>query len=378
MTSIIETDVIVVGAGIAGASIAYFLGPYARVVILERESLPGFHATGRSAALFMETYGSAQVRSLTRASRDFLQHPPHGFTEHALLSPRGALTIGSLPGIERMRALHEELRSCTGNLQWLQGSALQGLVPVLRPEAAAYGIFEPGACDIDANELHQGFLRGHRAGGGQLHCDVRIRSIEHAQGVWNVDCGMTKVHAPLLVNAAGAWVDEVAAMAGVSPIGIQPRRRTAFLFAPPEGVDPVRWPFVCDVDETFYFKPDAGLILGSPANADPVAAHDVQPEDLDVAYGVHHIEQATTMRIERPLRAWAGLRSFVADGDLVGGFASDHPAFFWLAAQGGYGIQTAAAMGEACAHLAMRIPLPPHLADEGICAALLSPRRLLA
>jgi D-arginine dehydrogenase len=186
------------------------------------------------------------------------------------------------------------------------------------------------------------------------------------------------VRAPLLANAAGAWVDDVAAMAGVRPIGLQPKRRTAFLFKPPEGVACGHWPFVSDINETFYFKPDAGLLLGSPANAEPVQAHDVQPEDLDVAWGLHYIEQATTLQIPRPLRAWAGLRSFVPDGGLVGGFAIDHPAFFWVAAQGGYGIQTAAAMGRGCAQLIMRRPLPAALEDHGVNTADLSPRRLYA
>lgn len=376
--TIVDAEVIVIGAGIAGASLAYFLGPLARVVLLEREIQPGFHSTGRSAALFMETYGSPQVRSLTRASRSFLQRPPAGFCAHPLLAPRGALTIGTADNFERMRARHDALRSCTENLQWLQGRALHDLVPVLQPQAAAFGIHEPGACDIDANELHQGFLRGHRAQGGQLWCDAQIAAIEYTRGQWHVDCGTRVVRAPLLANAAGAWVDEVAAMAGVQPIGIHPKRRTAFLFEPPEGVACGHWPFVSDIDETFYFKPDAGLLLGSPANADLVAAHDVQPEDLDIAYGVHHIEQATTLQIQRPLRSWAGLRSFVGDGDLVGGFATDHPAFFWVAAQGGYGIQTAAAMGHSCAQLILRRAIPAQLEDHGVDALQLSPGRLRA
>ena len=182
--------------------------------------------------------------------------------------------------------------------------------------------------------------------------------------------------APLLLDAAGAWADRVAAMAGVAPLGLTPKRRSAFVFEPPAGVDVHRWPFVCDIAETFYFKPDAGLLLGSPANADPVEPHDVQPEEYDIALGIHHIEQATTMEIRRPVRTWAGLRSFVADGDLVGGLAPDAPGFFWVAAQGGYGIQTSAAMGEACAHLALRRPLPGPLVDAGITAAMLSPTRL--
>jgi D-arginine dehydrogenase len=373
---VVDADVIVVGAGIAGASLACFLGPHAHVVMLESETQPGFHSTGRSAAIFMETYGSPQVRSLTRASRAFLEQPPAGFCAHPLLTPRGALSIGGPGDRERMALRHAALDACTDDLQWLKGPALRDVVPVLQPHAAAFGILERGACDIDVNELHQGFLRGHRRHRGELWCDTRVAAIEYSQGAWQVDCGNRVVRAPLLANAAGAWVDEVAAMAGVQPIGIQPKRRTAFLFKPPEAIASARWPFVSDLGETFYFKPDAGLLLGSAANADPVRAQDVQPEDLDVAYGVDAIEQATSLRITRPVRVWAGLRSFVADGDLVGGFAVDHPAFFWVAAQGGYGIQTAPAMGQACAQLILQRPLPAAIEDQGIDPLQLSPSRL--
>ena len=184
------------------------------------------------------------------------------------------------------------------------------------------------------------------------------------------------LRAPLVIDAAGAWADEVAALAGVAPLGIEPRRRSAFLFQPPEGVATAHWPFVTSVAEDFYFKPDAGLLLGSPANADPVRPHDVQAEELDIAIAIDRIERATTMRIQRPMRPWAGLRSFVADGGLVGGFDPSARGFFWVAALGGYGIQTCAAMGEACAHLALGRALPAHLTDAGLSTAMLGVERL--
>jgi D-arginine dehydrogenase len=372
--SLIETDVIVIGAGMAGASVAYFLAPHARVLMLEREAYPGMHSTGRSAALFSETYGSAQVRALTRAARPFLAQPPAGFAQHPILAPRGAMIVGSAAQADRLRAMYEAMAPCTSNLGLLDAAQLRAAVPVLRPEAAQLGLHEPGAADIDVNELHQGFLRGMRACGGQLRLNVAIRAISRSAGGWEVDDGDQRFRAPLLLNAAGAWVDELARLAGVAPLGIQPKRRSAFVFAPPAGLEVAHWPFVCDVEETFYFKPDAGLLLGSAANADPVPPHDVQPEEYDIALGIDRIEQATSMTIPRPLRSWAGLRSFVSDGDLVGGFAPDAPGFFWVAAQGGYGIQTSAAMGEACANLALGRALPAPLADAGITAALLAPR----
>ena len=372
----LDFDVIVIGAGMAGASVAYFLAPHARVLVLEREAYAGMHSTGRSAALFSETYGSPQVRALTRAARPFLARPPEGFAAAPILTPRGSTVIGTAADADRVRAEYEAIRPFTPDLQLHDAARLRQDVPVLRPEAAVIGMHEPGAADIDVNELHQGFLRGLRARGGQPRLDVAIDAIERSTGSWNVHAGEDSFRAPLLLDAAGAWADQVAALAGVAPLGLQPKRRSTFVFEPPAGMDVHRWPFICDIAETFYFKPDAGLLLGSPANADPVAPHDVQPEEYDIALGIHHIEQATTMEIRRPTRTWAGLRSFVADGDLVGGFAPDAPGFFWVAAQGGYGIQTSAAMGETCANLALGRPLPDHLADAGLSAAMLDPARL--
>jgi len=373
-------DAVIVGAGIAGASVAYFLAERAKVLVLEREAQPGLHSTGRSAALFSETYGGAQIRALTRASRPFLERPPHGFVEHALLAPRGALVVGAAAQVDDVRRDFEAMRVETPSLQLLDAHALRESVPVLEPAFAHLGLLEPGAADIDVNALHQGFLRGLRQRGSSIECGAHIRSIERSQGEWLIEVAMRggqphALRAPLVINAAGAWADEFAALAGVAPLGLEPRRRTAFLFAPPAGIDVARWPFVTSMSEDFYFKPDAGLLLGSPANADPVPPHDVQPEEMDIALAIDRIEAATTMRIDRPLRSWAGLRSFVADGGVVGGFDPVARGFFWNAALGGFGIQTCAAMGEACAHLALGRALPSHLADAGLSAALLGVER---
>jgi len=368
-----QLDVIVIGAGIAGASVAWFLAPEARVAVLEREPFAGFHTTGRSAAHFSESYGSPQVRALSRATRPFLERPPAGFAGHPILQPRGAMIIGSAAQAARVLAEYEAVRTFTPSLTLLNAEAIAARVPVLRREAAAIAFLEPDSADIDVNELHQGFLRGAKAAGVALHVDTPVQSIRRDGDDWVVN---GQWRAPVVVNAAGAWADTIASMAGVAPIGLEPRRRSAFLFEAPRGLDASAFPFVVDIDETFYFKPDAGLMLGSAANADPTHPHDVQPEEYDIALGIHRIEEATTMTIRRPTRTWAGLRSFVADGDLVGGFAPDAPGFFWLAAQGGYGIQTSAAMAEACAALVLGKPIPSHLADEGITAAMLSPARL--
>jgi D-arginine dehydrogenase len=371
-----RTDVVVIGAGIAGASAGYFLSRRARVVVLERETQPGYHTTGRSAALFAESYGTPQVRALTRASRAFLEHPPGGFGEHPILGDRGALFVGDASQHPRLDALYDIVRGFTDRARRMDAAEARAMVPVLEPDFAARAVLDPLSADMDVHALHQGFLRGIRAHGGLVRCDAEVVAVERIGGAWRVHAGGQAIEAPLIVDAAGAWCDVVARLAGVAPIGLVPKRRTAFTFAPPDGVDASRWPAVIGADESFYFKPDAGLLLGSPANAVPVEPHDVRPEDEDVATGIWRIEQATSLRIRRPASTWAGLRSFVADGDLAAGFDADAPGFFWCAAQGGYGIQTSPAMGEACAALALGQPLPAHLVSFGVTAAMLSPARL--
>src|SRR6185295_7914602 len=248
------------------------------------------------------------------------------------------------------------------------------LVPVLRREQVIGAVHEPDASDMDVHAIHQGFLRGVRRAGGMLVADAPVSSLRREGDVWQVRAGTHALEAPLVVNAAGAWADVVGGLAGARPIGLVPKRRSAFIFAPPEGVASAAWPLTAGVEEDWYFKPDAGMLLGSPANADPVEPHDVHPEELDIALAIDRIERATTL-VVRPRRTWAGLRSFVADGDLVGGFAGDAPGFFWLAAQGGYGIQTSAAMAEACAAIVRGEPLPARIAAFGLSVDALAPTR---
>lgn len=371
-------DFIVVGAGIAAASVGYWLAPHGRVLLLERESQPGYHSTGRSAALFMESYGTPQVRALTMASRAFLQQPPEGFAEHPLLSPRGALMVG-LPGEEAALEEHwEVLRAISPLGKRLNAAETCALLPALRPEKVAGGVYEPDALDMDVHAIHQGYLRGLRRAGGQVVCDAEVTALERRGAEWEVTAGGKLYRAPFVINAAGAWADRLGQLAGAQALGLQPKRRSAFIFAPPEGVDTTHWPMTYGTGENWYFKPDAGMLLGSPANADPVEPHDVQPEEMDIALAIHHIEEMTTLAIRRPTRTWAGLRSFVPDGDLVGGFDTQAPGFFWVAAQGGYGIQTSPAMGEACAALVRGLPLPERIAGFGLTTAMLGPQRLAA
>ena len=369
-------DFIILGAGIAGASTGHFLAPHGRCAMLERESQPGYHSTGRSAAQFIASYGPPQVRALSRASEPFFQHPPDGFASAPLLTPRGLLTVAGEAELPHLQEAWDVLKAISPRGRWLGADEALAMVPALRPGKVSAAILEPDSFDMDVHAIHQGYLRGFRRAGGELVTDAEVVFIDRAGDLWRVRTAAgAEYTAPVLINAAGAWCDAIAGLAGVAPIGLVPKRRTAFTFAPPAGVDTAHWPLLLAADESFYMKPDAGALLASPVNADPTVPQDVQPEELDIALGLHAIETWTTLR-PRPTHTWAGLRSFVADGELVGGFDASAPGFFWCAAQGGYGIQTSAAMGEACAALARGWPLPAHISACGLTAAMLSPGRL--
>ena len=372
-----KLDYIVIGAGIAGASVAWELAGGARVLLLERESQPGYHTTGRSAALYMATYGTPNICALTRASRAFYDAPPPEFGDAPILSPRGVVHVAGPGQIDLLTQAQDTARAAGSPVQWLEHADLLALLPCLKPEAVAAGLSEPDAADIDVHALHQGYLRGLRQRGGQLLTQAEVTALQRQGDAWAVTLADGRVlQASSIVNAAGAWADVVAGLAGVPPIGLEPRRRTAFTFAVPEGMDASHWPAVIAVDESFYFKPDAGQLLGSPANADPTHPHDVVPEELDVATGIYQIETMTQFQIRRPSHTWAGLRSFVPDGDLVIGWDNHVPSFFWLAAQGGYGIQSAAGAAWLARQLICREPLADALVREGVQVQGLSPARL--
>ena len=373
-----ETDFLIIGAGIAGASVAYWLAQSGKkVVLLEREQLPGYHSTGRSAALYMESYGSAQVRALSTASRPFFDNPPAGFADYPLLTPRGAMMVSDAEHMPVLEEYWKVLQSLDPANRRLTADEACALVPALNKDSIAAAVIEPSAADMDVDGIHQGFLRGMRRAGGQLVCDAEVTKIEReVSGHWKVTAGAQVFRANVVINSAGAWGDVIGELAGLKPLGLEPRRRSAMVFAAPEEHDSEKWPMVHSADEGWYIKPDAGMVLASPANADPTHPHDVQPEELDIALAIHRLEECTRFRIRRPERTWAGLRTFSPDGDLVGGFDPDAPGFFWLVAQGGYGIQTSAAMGEACAALAQGLQIPKHIADCRLTSAMLSPQRL--
>jgi D-arginine dehydrogenase len=374
-----QADYLIIGGGIAGASAGYWLSHHARVIVLERESMPGYHSTGRSAALYIAAYGTPQVRALTLGSRAFFDQPPAGFAEHPLLTPRGELLVDLIGDPGELQRQYLSAKALVPETRLLDVEESMAMMPILRREKVHGGIYDPTVCDIDTDALYQGYLRGIRRNGGEIHTDSEVQKLTRdGQGLWQLRTAQQHFSAPVIINAAGAWADHIGELAGAQKIGLQPKRRSAFVFSPPAELNIHAWPELAALDGSFYMKPDAGMFLGSPANADPVEPHDVQPEELDIATGIYHIEEATTLSIRRPARTWAGLRSFVSDGDLVCGFDPQVEGLFWIAAQGGYGIQTSPAMGQASAALVRGKPLPDALAAFGLTEAMLSPHRLHA
>ncbi len=370
-------DFLVVGAGMAGASAAYWLAERGRVVVLEQEDAAGYHSTGRSAAMYMETYGGPLTRGLTTVGRAFLADPPSGFADSPLLSPQQVLYIGRADQLEALDRLYDENSPRVPSLARLDAAEALGQPVPLREDYVAGGVLEPESLEIDVATLHQGYLRGLRARGGRLLTEARVSALARNADLWHAETPVGAFAAPVVINAAGAWCDAVAALAGVAPIGLEPKRRTAFIFDGPAdgGVD--QWPMVHDIDDAFYLKPDAGRLLASPADETPSDPCDAYPEELDIAVGADRIMQAMTLEIRHIRNKWAGLRSFVRDRQPIAGFDVAAEGFFWLAGQGGAGIMTAPALGAITAAVAAGDPVPEDAAARGVTAAQLGPGRLL-
>jgi len=370
-----KCDFLVIGAGIAGASAAYELSVHGSVIVLEREDQPGYHSTGRSAAVFTEAYGNASIRGLTVSSRAFFEAPPGGFCDTPILSPRGVVFIGREDQQASLEAIYEETRGLVPDARRIDAAEVLHRVPFLRPDYVGAGVLEPDAMDIDVNALHQGYLRGLRSRGGKIVTDADVTGLTRTTEGWSIETRAGTFAAPVVINAAGAWCDVIGQMAGCRPLGLVPKRRTAFIFDAPDGVQVDDCALVVDADEKFYFKPDSGRLLGSPADETPVEPCDVQPEELDIAVAADRIMKATSVDIRHIRNKWAGLRSFVADKTLVAGFDPVQDGFFWLAGQGGYGIQTSPAMATLSAALITGQRFPEYIADRGVSAAKLDPAR---
>jgi D-arginine dehydrogenase len=367
-------DFLVVGGGIAGASAGFFLAEFGSVTVLEMEAVPGFHSTGRSAALFTEYYGNGVVRALTRASRGFYLAPPPGFTG-PLLSPRGVLALCPHGAEARFAEVLATGRTAPVPVREIGADEALRYCPALAPRWFSRAMLKPAAMDIDVDALHQGFIRGIRARGGRVVRSARLKSLVR-RGNWHAGTDAGEFSAACVVNAAGAWADEIAGLAGVRQVGLRPLRRTAAIVTVPPAADVTGWPMVADVTETFYFKPESGRLLVSPYDATPVPPGNACPDDLDVAAAIDRVRAATTLGIRHVQRAWAGLRSAVADDTPVIGEAPDAAGFFWLAALSGYGIQTAPAAGQLAAALVTGAKSSMAANEPGFELAALGPGRL--
>ncbi len=370
-----KCDFLVIGGGIAGASAAYQLARHGSVILVERESAPGYHATGRSAAMFLENYGAPPVLGLASASREFLARPPEGFAEAAILSPRAVLFIARQDQSDSLEAMLAGHRGAAAPLKRIGGAEACAMIPVLRRDYVAGALIETDSSEIDVHALHHGYLSGLKARGSRLVTDAGVSALERRQGLWRAMTPAGEMAAPVVVNAAGAWADEIAKLARIAPVGLVPKRRTAITFDPPEGVDTAAWPMAVDIDEQFYFKPEAGRILASPADETPMAPCDAQPEEIDIAIAIDRILRAANFDIRHISHRWAGLRSFVADAVPVVGYAPDGDGFFWLAGQGGIGIMTSPATARVAAALAVGEEIPADIAAHGVAAADLAPDR---
>lgn len=340
------SDFLIIGGGIAGAGAAARLAPEASVTVLEMEDALGRHSTGRSAAVFIRNYGNRTLRALNAASEAVLENPD-GISPESLLSPRGQLLVATE---EELGAFQEYLNGADG-LEILSADEAVRLFPLLRRDRIAAVAFERGARDIDVDRFLQGAARLAKQHGAQFVLSAPARRISRVSGSWRVETPKGVFEAPVLINAAGAWADEIAGLAQARKVGLVAMRRSAAIVPPPDGVDVTGWPLVVSASESWYAKPDAGKLMVSPADEDPVEPHDAWADDMVLAEGLDRFEQAVTMSVTRVERNWAGLRSFVCDRTPVVGFAPDAEGFFWLAGQGGYGVQTAPALSQLTADL---------------------------
>ncbi|CAN7412513.1 FAD-binding oxidoreductase [Rhizobium sp. LjRoot98] len=371
-------DVAIIGGGIAGLSLAYFLSPHRSVVVLERETALGYHSTGRSAAEFVLRYNAPEVCQLAAIAKDFFDSPPDGFSDIPLLKQRGGVMIATAEKAKRLGEVFRAEIGFTPELEMLDEQDLLTRLPVLKPGYAAAAFYDPNFWDIEVESLLQGYVKGARRNGTEIRERHAVLSASHDGQAWTIETSSGAVRAKTVVNATGGWADAMAEIFSVEPLGIIPHRRTAITVDLPEGIDISDMPEINEVDEDFYMKPDAGRLFASPADATPCEPGDVQPEELDVAWAAHYVEEATTIPIRRVAKSWAGMRSFSPDKLPVIGFARDHRDLFWLAGQGGYGILTSPALGALAASLLTGQPRPEGFSVKALDPSTFNPLRLTA
>lgn len=373
-----NADFLIVGGGIAGLSAAARLARHGRVVVIEAEEAPGYHSSGRSVTFSHYGIGNETVRGLTSWSRGFFEHPPEGFCDGPLSKRTPALFFAREETRGELEALYERTALLTETLGWLDEAGMKALCPILKigEGGAVAGFVDRGGLKLDAHALLQGYIRTVRATGGEVATGQRIARIGREGEAWTVDSESgARWSAPILVNAAGSWADAVARMAGVRPVGLEPKRRTIIVLDPPPGMDVSGWAFTKYIVDEFYLMPDAGRLLASPVDEVPSDPCDCQPEEYDIALAAYRVEEFTTLPVTRIASRWAGLRTFAPDRVPVAGFAPDAPGFFWLAGQGGFGLQTAPAMAEIAVALVTGGAWPQGLTSLGVTAAQILPDR---
>jgi D-arginine dehydrogenase len=366
-------DVLVIGGGIAGISVAYELASDHRVGLVEREDMLAAHSTGRSAATFIDSYGGVQVRTLAKASRAFLDHPAEGF-DQPLLSPRGALYVGFAGNQAQVEQLYQQVRPLNDQVRLLDTADCVALCALLRPGSGPVGVLDPDAMDMDVHALHQGYLRGLRRRAGTVRTGAAVRELQQARDGWLVRTSDGAEHrAKVVVDAAGAWADQVAGLAGAAPVGLRPLLRSIFIVARPDLPGAAGWPLVHDIAARFYFKPEGDRLLCSPADEGPAAPGDPRPDERAVTRAIEDLQALTVLEVRHVQASWAGLRVFMPDRVPVVGFDPARAGLFWLAGQGGVGIQTAPALARLAAALVRGQDVPADLAALGLSADDLSP-----
>ena len=369
-------DIAIIGGGIAGASLAHFISGGRSVLVLEKEAFHGYHSSGRSAAEFTRRFHAPEVGKLAVASAEFLMQPPEGFCQFPLLAPRGNLLVADTEKAAHLREVFKRESASGGEIRLQSMDEALARIPFLDPDVIKAAFFDPDCYDVDAESLLQGFVKSARRQGAQIQTGCEVLSARHNGRCWEIATSLGDFSAALLVNAAGAWADTAARLCGVNPLRLVPYRRTAITVDLPDGIDAGALPEVNEIDEVWYFKPDAGRLLVSPADATESEPCDAQPEDLDVAYAVHYLEEATTLEVKAVAHKWAGLRTFAPDRLPVVGFDREQPAFFWLAGQGGFGIQSSPALGEYAACLLRNVKVSDNLLKAGLHGAEFPPQRL--
>lgn len=365
-------DYLIIGAGVSGAAAAYELSTHGSVALVDAESRAGYHSTGRSAALYTPNYGPELIRKICRLSHDFLQNPPAQFCAQPLLRSRGMMTVVA-PG--QQEAMNSMLESGGSELEALNVQQTIALAPFLLAEKTLGAVYEAGVADMDVDALHQGFLSGTRQRGGTLFLEHAVTGLHRQADGWEVVLGDRRIQARVVINAAGAWADEIGCMVGAASVGLVPKRRTAILVDPPEGVELASVPAMDFMGMNNYIKPDAGQLMVSPGDETPVEPQDIQTDDMEVAVLVDWLENQTSIEVQRLNHQWAGLRSFVDDGIPVVGFDPIVEGFFWLAGQGGYGIMMSSSLARATAGLITEHQLPFDFIDAGIAERDISPSR---